>query len=119
MAERGMTLCCCDQQKFPVPRDLFSNGKPIRDRNTLANFLTSLDIAKRDFFVDNAERLPQYLGCKQPTILLVGLLRLNRPRNSILKEALTNGDQEKSGQEKEEKVAGSGAKSPFESSKGK
>lgn len=91
---------------FRSPRIFFRMPNPSRDGNHRANLLTLLLSLRRDFFVDNAETLPQYLGCKQTTILLVGLRNLNRPRNSIFKEALTNGDQEKSGQEKEEKVAG-------------
>jgi hypothetical protein len=60
------------------------------------------------FFVDNATSVPQYLVCKHATIQFVGLQsETGSKRLKSSKEAVTYGNQEKSSQEKEEKVADS------------
>jgi len=60
------------------------------------------------FFVDNATSVPQYLVCKHSTVQFVGLQNVTwAPKATKSSEGghSTHGNQEKSSQEKEEKVA--------------
>jgi hypothetical protein len=65
----------------------------------------SVHSTKCNFFVDNSARLHQYLVCKQVTAPFIGLQSEigSKDLNSSRRHS-THGNQEKSSQEKEEKV---------------
>jgi hypothetical protein len=71
----------------------------------------SQDAAEVYFYVDITVTVPQYLGCKKATVLLIGY-QMETGNLISIRRTITHGNQEKSCKEKKEKVSMRGAKSP-------